>query len=571
MPSGPVSRNSEILAKWRSTLNNGVIKSPCTPIDVPTETPVARILRSLKHHASVRPDHPAVVLSISPSPLQHPFQIEALDHSLASFLVSRGFQVGDRATAMLPNSIEWPVFHLAVWAAGGVVVGSSAAFKLYETVYQLEDSQSSLILTTEELLPIVAEAAKLCPFVKTVICVRTTAAQLPDGVVDFDDMLKFPRLAKVVPVSLDAECLILYSSGTTGKPKGVIHTHRTFHCCIEMPLRHWQREVYPVLSDETLDWYKEHQVITSACYHILGFVLLNWFLVTGSPAVLMKAFNGDLYIEIIHKFKPRWVIVTPPIFAFLAKDQAGIKAALSSLQMIMCGTAPLSQEVSDEFRVRHPNVKYIVQAYGMTEVGFSHVPLLIDEGSNASVGFSGAYYEQKLVNPETSLPCKHGERGEVCVRGPSQTIGYVNKPEETKNLMDEEGWIHTGDIGYIDERGYLYVVDRLKELIKVNFMNQTLQVPPAELEGILLANTKIRDAAIVGVPDVVKGELVRAYVVKENEELTAVEVESLVADVIVSSDKLAEFKRITGGVVFVKEIPRSGAGKILRRVLRDVN
>ncbi|GMR56860.1 hypothetical protein PMAYCL1PPCAC_27055 [Pristionchus mayeri] len=332
-----------------------------------------------------------------------------------------------------------------------------------------------------------------------------------------------------------------------------------------MMISHWQHEIYPVLCGGEFDWYEENQVTVAACYHIVAFTDVNWFLITGSPAVLMTSFDGDVYRNVVEKYKPRFFAVNPAIFAFLAKDPGGRKTPLSSVQMIMCGTAPLSQELSDQFLAAHPNVKYIVRGYGMTEIDYSHLPLLLEEGVNASAGVVASFFEQKIVNPDNIAPCKPGERGELWVRGAAQTIGYLNKPEATKDLIDEQGWIHTGDIGYIDNRGLLYIVDRIKELIKVNYNNTTNRVPPAELEGVLLSNNKIRDAAIVGIPDIKYGKLVRAFVVKADEKLMEEEVEEFIAD------KLAEFKRITGGVVFVDAIPRSPAGKILRRVLKEVH
>ncbi|GMR45359.1 hypothetical protein PMAYCL1PPCAC_15554, partial [Pristionchus mayeri] len=564
MPSTtPISQNPRYLEGWRSTLNNEIVKSPCKSVPIPEEMLLERILRSLKVHASKFPERPAVIEAANQSRSLTYQQIHDRALSFAAFLTSRGFKTGDRVTAALANSIEWPVLHLGTWAAGGTVVGSSAAFKLYETVYQLQDSCSSVVVVSEQLLDIFIKAAKQCETVKLIVCVRSSSRPLPEGIVDFEETIRCGPLTKIAPVTLDTVCMIYYSSGTTGQPKGIIHTHRTFHCSVEMMKTHWEHEIYPVLGGGQLDWYQESQIVASACYHIVGFTLTNWFLITGSPIVLMAAFDGDVYLKAIEQFKPRFLFVAPPIFAFLAKDSNGRNAPLSSVKMMLCSTAPLSQELSDQFLASHPNVKYIVQGYGMTEIDFSHLPLLLEEGANASGGVVASYYEQKIVNPSTLESCRQGERGEVCVRGAPQTIGYLNKPEASKFLIDEKGWIHTGDIGFIDERGLLYIVDRMKELIKVNYNNQTLQVPPAELEGVLLSNHRIRDAAIVGIPDISRGELVRAYVVKADENLMEKEVEALV------EDKLAEFKKITGGVIFVDAIPRSPAGKILRRVLRE--
>ncbi|GMT27159.1 hypothetical protein PFISCL1PPCAC_18456, partial [Pristionchus fissidentatus] len=463
---------------------------------------------------------------------------------------------------MIPNGIEYPLFHLGVWAAGGAIVGSSIAYKLHETIYQLLDSQSTVILTTQQCLPMIIEAAKSCPTVRTIMCTRSSFVPLPEGVVDFEDALKFQPARDIVLLSLDSECLVYYSSGTTGQSKGVVYTHRSFHCAIEMRRSHWLHEIYPVLGVPNVEWLNEYQIISSGCFHLLGFGLLNWFLVTGSPIVIMPSFKGDVYLDMIAKYKPRFVNVTPPAIAFLTKDPAGQAAPLASIQLIMSSTAPLSQAISNEFFTHHPNVEYVVQGYGMTESASSHLPLLLHKGANASGGIVAAAYEQRIIDPSALTPCKRGQMGEVCVRGAAQSIGYLNRPDATKILMDEDGWIHTGDVGYIDERGLLYIVDRMKEMIKVTYNNQALPVAPAEIEGILLSNSKVGDAAVVGVPDDAGAELIRAFIVKADDDLTEREVESIVAE------KLADFKRITGGVVFVDAIPRSATGKILRRDLK---
>ncbi|GMS98240.1 hypothetical protein PENTCL1PPCAC_20415, partial [Pristionchus entomophagus] len=569
MACTPVSQNALHMENWRSTLNDEILKSPCTPIPIPGDTLIERILMALKTNADKFPEKKAVIEAQNQDHSLTYKQVHDRALAFAAFLTSRGFSVGDRVTAALPNSIEWPVLHLGTWVAGGAVVGSSAAFKLFETVYQLLDSASSVVVTSEHLLDIFIEGAKECPTVKTIICVRSSNKPLPQGVFDFEETLLCDPLNEIASVTPDDMSIIYYSSGTTGQPKGVVLTHRALHCEVEMLRSHWLHEIYPMLGAKEVDWHQESQLVSSACYHILGFSIVNLFLVTGSPMVLMAAFDGDVYLDVVEKFGPRFLIVGPPIFTYLAKEVKGKRDALASVKMILSASAPLSQELSNEFLARHPSVKYIVQGYGMTEMSsFSHVPLLEKEGVNASSGVVASYVEQKIVDPSTLLFCKQGQRGEVWMRGAIQTIGYLNKPEATRDTIDEEGWIHSGDIGYLDERGYLYIVDRLKDLIKVNFNNQSLQVPPAELEGILLSYSRIRDAAIVGIPDDKRGELVRAYVVRADEKLSEREVEELISD-LNFPDKLAEFKHLTGGVVFVDEIPRSNIGKILRRVLRE--
>ncbi|KAF8370558.1 hypothetical protein PRIPAC_76987 [Pristionchus pacificus] len=562
MTSLPVSKNEVLLEAWRKTLNDEIVHSPCKPINTPIEPLASRAMKSLLEHAQRHPQKPAVIDALNQTRFLTYQQIHDQSLSVAAFLRSQGFSVGDRACTVLANCIEFPVILLGVWSAGGVFVGSSPAFKHHESVYQLRDSGSSVVFTSEVLLRSVLSAAEECPEIKTIVCIRTSSALLPSNVIDFQDVINFAPLKEIVPVSMDAPCMVYYSSGTTGQPKGVVHTNFTYYAGIEILRSHFLDEIYPVLGVMDVDWYQDSQIISTGCFHMLGFGLLNWCLLTGAQVVMMEKLDELLYPKLVDKFKPRYLFVSPPIFAYLSKDPKGRAAALESVHLILTSSSPLSQEISDEFFAHHPNVKYIVQGYGMTETGYSHLPLLTREGATASSGVLASGFQQKIINTTTHQSCALGEWGEILVKSPSLTIGYLNKEEETKFLFDDEGWLHTGDIGYMDHSGSICIVDRVKELIKVNYANQTLQVPPAELEGILLSTPSIRDVAIVGVPHEAGGELV--FIVKAEENLEAEDVERVI------TDKLAPFKRITGGVVFLDAIPRSASGKILRRQLKEI-
>ncbi|GMR37088.1 hypothetical protein PMAYCL1PPCAC_07283, partial [Pristionchus mayeri] len=239
------------------------------------------------------------------------------------------------------------------------------------------------------------------------------------------------------------------------------------------------------------------------------------------------------------------IFVVPPILVFLTKHPVVSNFDMTSIEFVLCGAAPAGKDLCEEFVSRFPNVKFMCQGFGMTEIGFSHLPLL-SRPIDASCGIIAAACEQKLVDISTGKPVPLGERGEICVRGKTLMTEYLNKPEDTAETIDEEGWLHTGDIGYMNEEGKVFIVDRLKELIKVKGM----QVAPAEVEDLLLSHPKISDVAIVGVADERWGERVRAFVVRNDKNLSGEEVRSFVAD------KLSTFKHISGGVKFVTEFPR---------------
>ncbi|CAL2045938.1 unnamed protein product [Caenorhabditis brenneri] len=240
---------------------------------------------------------------------------------------------------------------------------------------------------------------------------------------------------------------------------------------------------------------------------------------------------------------------------FMAKLPICAKYDLSSVRIIMAGAAPARKDSIEELKKKYPNLTYIQQGYGITECSMaSH---LLD-----------------LRNAQPDLEQPVNQRGEICVRGPTVMLGYLGRPEATASTIID-GWLHTGDIGYINEDGNLFIVDRLKELIKV----KGLQVPPAELEDILLSHPKIRDCAVIGIPGAKAGELPKAFVVRADKTLSEQEVNDFIKrkyyintssnNWLHISAKVSLYKQLEGGVEFIEEISKSAAGKILRRFLRD--
>ncbi len=230
---------------------------------------------------------------------------------------------------------------------------------------------------------------------------------------------------------------------------------------------------------------------------------------------------------------------------------------LSSLRIVFSGAAPLSAELAEEAAVRL-GVE-VVQGYGLTET--SPVTHATPPGGYkpGSSGVTISNTEVRVVDTETGADLGVDEDGEIWIRGPQVMMGYLNRPEATSITIDEDGWLHTGDIGHIDADDHLYIVDRLKELIKY----KGFQVPPAELEALLLTHPDVADAAVIGVPDLEAGELPKAFVVlKPGHEATPGALMEFVAG------HVAHYKQIRM-VELVAEIPKSASGKILRRLLRD--
>lgn len=259
----------------------------------------------------------------------------------------------------------------------------------------------------------------------------------------------------------------------------------------------------------------------------------------------------------MQKYKIKSIAVVPPILVFLSKSPIVDKFDLSSLLEVGCGAAPLSSEVQQEFQKSFKNVR-IRQGYGMTETTLV-VTWTVDTLKSGSVGKVQSGVKAKVID-ENGKSLGPNQKGELCFKGKNMMKGYIGNKKVTKETIDENGWLHTGDIGYYDEDKDFFIVDRMKELIKY----KAYQVPPAEIEALLLIHPKINDAGVIGIPDQDAGELPMAFVVKKpGMEVSEKEIIEFI------EKNVSNPKRLRGGVRFVNEIPKNPSGKILRRLLRE--
>ncbi|XP_013395851.1 4-coumarate--CoA ligase 2 isoform X1 [Lingula anatina] len=274
----------------------------------------------------------------------------------------------------------------------------------------------------------------------------------------------------------------------------------------------------------------------------------------------MRKFDFEDFLAAIEKYKIRYLFAAPPIVIRMAKHPSVAKYDLSCVETIMSAAAPLRRDSEEELEARLGTCS-VTQAYGLTEAGgFCSLPPLSRHLRRP--GASGVLVpntECKVVDPSTGKELGPNQDGELWFRGPQISKGYLNNPADSATTLDKEGWIHTGDIGYYDEDQYLYIKDRIKEMIKF----KGFQVAPAELEGVLVTHPAVEDAAVVGRPDQEAGELPMAFVVLKSGRMAT---ERDIMDFL--AEKVASYKRLRGGVVIVKSIPKTGSGKILRRFLR---
>jgi 4-coumarate--CoA ligase len=345
---------------------------------------------------------------------------------------------------------------------------------------------------------------------------------------------------------------LAYSSGTTGLPKGVMLTHRNLVSNLLMGLA-----ASPVTGEDRL-------LAFLPFYHIYGLSgLVHQSLYRGLTCIVMEKFDLEQFCKLVQQHTITFSYVVPPVVLGLSKHPVVDKYDLSSLRMMTSAAAPLTKELVDAAykRLRIP----VTQAFGLSETSPStHVqPLELWQSTVGSVGRLLSNQTAKYVSiDETEVPV--GEVGELWVKGPNVFAGYWKNEKATANALTSDGYFKTGDIGYQDKDGNFYITDRIKELIKY----KGSQVAPAELEGVLLSHDKVNDVAVLGIQrDDLATEVPIAYVVPRPGTAASPQLEKEIVDFVAS--KVANHKKLRGGVKFVDEIPKSAAGKILRRVLKE--
>jgi acyl-CoA synthetase (AMP-forming)/AMP-acid ligase II len=514
-----------------------IFKSPYPNIEIP-DTPVASFILE---HASRFAAQPALIDGRTGRTLTYDQLVTAVDRT-ASGLATRGFRKGDVLAIHCPNAPEYAVAFLAVAELGGIATMASPLFNKTELATQLKDSGAAYLLTDSEHLDTALAAAQTVNLSEVLLLDESDDAR---DATSFSALQNHKDKAPSVEINPREDIVALpYSSGTTGWPKGVMLTHYNLVAMLR------QMEAAAVLHQG------DRVICVVPCYHVYGFhIVLNLALRTGATVVTLPRFDLEEFLGALQDYEINIVPVVPPIVLALSRTPLLDRFDLSKLKTLHCGAAPLSVEVAsaacERLGVR------ISYGYGMTELSpLSH--LTYPSGDSEKPGSAGYCLPNttcKIVGVETRVELGPGEEGEVCVRGPQVMKGYLNQPEATTDLIDDEGWLHTGDIGYADEDGALFIVDRLKELIKY----KGRQVAPAELEAVLLSHPAIADAAVIPSPDEFAGEVPIAFVVLKEDASAATIIDFV-------SERVAPYKKIRR-VEFVDHIPKSPAGKILRRVL----
>ncbi|HRW45975.1 MAG TPA: 4-coumarate--CoA ligase family protein [Caldilinea sp.] len=511
------------------------------------EIPVQPLTNFLFDHAKEYPQKPALI--DGPTGRTITFgQLAGAIRLAASGLAKRGFKKGDVFAIYLPNLPEYAVAFHAVATLGGINTTVNPLYTAHELAHQLTDSGASFVLTIPMFLDVAKAAAAEAGGIKEIFVLGEA-----EGATPFADLLKSD--GQLPPVEIDPyEDLVVlpYSSGTTGLPKGVMLTHHNLVSNISQCENMQFGPGLELVSDDVV-------LGLLPFFHIYGMVvIMSWALRRGATVVTMPKFEMEMFLTTLQNHKITYSYLVPPIILGLAKHPVVDKFDLSALRVIVSGAAPLGADLEDAVRGRL-GVR-VAQGYGMTEASpVTHFISIEPEGKRkpGSIGVVIPNTECKVVDVATRAELGVKEDGELWVRGPQVMKGYLNNPQATANTVDTDGWLHTGDIGFADEDGYFWIVDRLKELIKY----KGYQVAPAELEALLLTHHAVADAAVIGVPDEEAGEVPKAFVVLKGEATP----EAIMAFV---AEQVAPYKKIRA-VEVIAQIPKSASGKILRRMLKD--
>jgi len=467
--------------------------------------------------------------------------------SLSNAFRDYGLTKGDKLGLLLPNCPEFAVAYLGALQLGVVVVPMDVRLSRDEIYSILHNWSISTFLTHHTYRDLALELQRELEGRLKVIIVDSPVhdpGQQGEGITPYAELLRYPsEMDWEAGIQGSDDALILYTSGTTGRPKGVVLTYDHLDCFPETMRQFGVRE-------------DDINAILLPMSHISGPILVNNLIYTGSTLVILDTIRPESIMEAIATHRINWFHGVPPIFQALLRGSKEGQFDTTSLRFIAMMGAPVPLSLMEEFKARFPGVK-VIQGYGLTET--SPIVTLVDledwERKLGSAGKPVKGVEIRIVDDE-GHPLPPGEIGEVIIKGPQVMKGYYNDPEATDQVI-RDGWFYTGDLGRFDQDNYLYIVGRKKDLIITGGLN----VYPAEVEECLLGHPDVAEVAVIGVPDFMRGERVKALIVpKPDRRPSKREIQSY------CKGRLADYK-IPDLIEFRERLPRTSTGKIARTAL----
>jgi long-chain acyl-CoA synthetase len=493
----------------------------------------------IKQHVAENPDRTAIIFG----ELRITYvELDRLINRVAGGLLKLGLKSGDVLSLFLPSLPELIIGYLATVRAGLTANVVNAMLREQEVAYILKDCATRAVLVDTKRLSII-EAIR--PEVESLSAVIVLGKSGRDEYYTYESMLDSGKdQFETVDVQDSYLCHLMYTSGTTGRPKGVMATHRNiWHNATNFGKVHFQP--------------KDTIMVATPIFHCWGLINGTFGMLSkGGTVITVERFYPDRALSDIERFKPTIFQGVPPMFNLLLKQPELGKCEISSV--VFCLSAATKMPENLILQVEQRLKWRYAEAWGLTEVSCVGTTAPYKETRIGSCGQGMDDAEIKVVD-EQGVILPSGQQGELCIRGNCVTKGYLNKPEATKEAFDAEGWFHSGDVAYMDEEGYAYIVDRKKDMINVGGE----KVFPSEVEDMMLSYSKIKDLVIVGIPDDLKGEAPKAFIeLREGEAATEQEIRAY------CKTKMAPYK-VPVAVEFIEEVPRSASGKALRRMLRE--
>ncbi|TGB04114.1 long-chain-fatty-acid--CoA ligase [Halobacillus salinus] len=492
---------------------------------------------------------------------------------VASYLQSLGLEKGDRVSIMLPNCPQSVIAYYGVLMAGGIVVQTNPLYMERELEYQLTDSGAKMIICLDVLYPKAANVKPNTPLEHIIVTGIKDYLPFPKNkIYPFIQKRQYQVLVrpeqstdthlwthmmettdgKVAPVDVDPSedlALLQYTGGTTGFPKGVMLTH--FNLIVNTQMS--KKWLYKCKDGE------ETVLAILPFFHVYGMTsVMNLSVMMGNKMILMPKFEAEDVLKVIDKQRPTLFPGAPTIYIALLNHPNLKKYDLSSIEACISGSAPLPVEVQEQFE--EVTGGKLVEGYGLTETSpVTHSNFVWGKRISGSIGVPWPDTDAKIFRMDMDEEAEAGEIGEIAVKGPQVMKGYWNRPEETAQVLSEDGWFRTGDMGYMTEDGYFYIVDRKKDMIIAGGYN----IYPREVEEVLYEHSEVQEAVVVGVPDPYRGETVKAFIVKkQGSDITEDELNEY------CRKNMAAYK-VPRIYEFRDELPKTAVGKILRRKLVD--
>ncbi len=483
-------------------------------------------------------------------------QLNERANRLANALLNLGVKKGDRVAILQVNCNQCVEAYFATAKLGAIYVPLNFRVKGNELTYMLNSSETNTLLIGERYIDLANSIRSNLTSVRHFISIESKH----NGMLYYEDMLSSSAAEEVATdISDDDTTILMYTAGTTGQPKGVMLSHNSFAIYV-------LENVTP--ADPEL---AEGNILTVPLYHVAGIQALMAAIYGGRTLIMERQFEPKEWMELVEKEKANRAMMVPTMLKQLLDHPDFGKHDLSSLKVITYGAAPMPLEVIKRALAVFPGVSFI-NAFGQTETASTittlgpedHIISGTEEEKEkklkrlSSIGRPMSDIEMKVVD-EAGNELPREEIGEIVARGPRVMSGYWKDEDKTEETIDKEGWVHTGDMGYVDEDGYFFLSGRVTDMIIRGGEN----IAPEEVEAALRSHPKIEDVAVIGVPDEEWGEVPKAVVViKEGATATPEEI------IEHCRANLASFKR-PRSVVFTDELPRNPMGKILKRVLRE--